>query len=334
MEVYDMIHSFVPGVRIAVGHGRMEGAKLEKVMMDFIDGEYDVLLATTIIESGLDIPNANTIIINEAQNYGLSDLHQLRGRVGRSNKKAFCYLFSPPLSTLTAEAGKRLKAITDFAELGSGFNISMRDLDIRGAGNILGAEQSGFISEIGFEMYQKILDEALAELKETEFKDMFSSEQGDIELVKDCQIETDLELLIPDYYVTSINERLNLYKELDSIDTDEGLQAFADKLKDRFGPLPDETVDLIKTVRMRWLARKVGFEKMTLKYGRMTGTFTGNQDSPYFQTPAFGKVLGFIQAYPKASEMKERNGKLTMRFEGVRKVDKAIHLLENITLSA
>jgi transcription-repair coupling factor (superfamily II helicase) len=334
MEVYDMIHRFVPGVRIAVGHGQMEGAKLEQVMMDFIDGEYDVLLATTIIESGLDIPNANTIIINEAQNYGLSDLHQLRGRVGRSNKKAFCYLLSPPLSTLTAEARKRLKAISDFAELGSGFNIAMRDLDIRGAGNILGAEQSGFISEIGYEMYQKILDEALAELKESEFRDMFKEERAAGEPVKDCQMETDLELLIPDHYVTSINERLNLYKELDSIESDEGLDDFSEKLNDRFGPLPQETIDLIKTVRLRWLAKNVGFEKMTLKFGRMTGTFTGNHDSPYFQSERFGRVLAYIQANPKASEMKERKGKLTMRFEGVRKVDKAIMILENIIASS
>jgi transcription-repair coupling factor (superfamily II helicase) len=320
----------VPGVRIAIGHGQMEGAKLEKIMLDFIDGEYDVLLATTIIESGLDIPNANTIIINDAQNYGLSDLHQLRGRVGRSNKKAFCYLLSPPLSMLTSEARKRLKAISEFAELGSGFNIAMRDLDIRGAGNILGAEQSGFISEIGYEMYQKILDEALTELKESEFANMFTAEHLDKVFVKDCQIETDLELLIPDYYVTSINERLNLYKELDGVENEEGLVAFGQRLKDRFGPLPDETKDLIETMRLRWMAKKIGFEKLTLKFGRLTGAFTGTNDSPYFQSEAFGKVLKFIKENPTASQMKEKNGKLTMRFDGVRKVQKAIHMLSSL----
>jgi transcription-repair coupling factor (superfamily II helicase) len=231
---------------------------------------------------------------------------------------------------LTSEARKRLKAITEFAELGSGFNISMRDLDIRGAGNILGAEQSGFISEIGYEMYQKILDEAIAELKETEFKEMFGAAEDGMELVKDCQIETDLELLIPDHYVTSINERLNLYKELDNVENEDELIQFGERLKDRFGPLPEETVDLIKTIRMRWLARQIGFEKMTLKFGRMTGTFTGNQESAYFQSEAFGKVLAFIKSNPKASEMKERNDKLTMRFDGVRRVDKAIRILEDI----
>ncbi len=327
IEVYDMIHRFVPGVRIAIGHGQMEGAKLEKVMLDFIDGEYDVLIATTIIESGLDIPNANTIIINDAQNYGLSDLHQLRGRVGRSNKKAFCFLLSPPLSMLTSEARKRLKAISEFAELGSGFNIAMRDLDIRGAGNILGAEQSGFISEIGYEMYQKILDEALTELKESEFANMFTAEHLDKVFVKDCQIETDLELLIPDYYVTSINERLNLYKELDNVENEDGLVAFGQRLKDRFGPLPEETRDLIETMRLRWLAKKIGFEKLTLKFGRLTGSFTGGHDSPYFQSEAFGKVLHFIKENPTASEMKEKKGKLTMRFDKVRYIGKAIDIL-------
>jgi len=330
MEVYDMIHRFVPTVRIAIGHGQMEGPKLEKIMLDFIDGEYDVLLATTIIESGLDIPNANTIIINDAQNYGLSDLHQLRGRVGRSNKKAFCYLLSPPLSTLTPEARKRLTSIEEFAELGSGFNIAMRDLDIRGAGNILGAEQSGFISEIGYEMYQKILDEALAELKESEFKELYSKDQPDEVVVRDCQLETDLELLIPDHYISSINERLNLYKELDNIETVGELEQFALRLKDRFGPLPEETRDLIQSMRLRWMAKRLGFEKLTLKFGRMTGTFTGNHDSPYFQTEAFGKVLQFIKTNSKASTMKQKKEKLTMRFDKVRSVERALEILSKI----
>jgi len=330
MEVYDLLSRFVPGIRIAVGHGQMEGAKLEKIMMGFIEGEYDVLLSTTIVESGLDIPNANTIIINNAQNYGLSDLHQLRGRVGRSNKKAFCYLLSPPLSSLTNEARKRLKSITEYAELGSGFSIAMRDLDIRGAGNILGAEQSGFISEIGYEMYQKILNEAIDELKENEFRKMFAEDREKMDFVRECQLETDLELLVPDHYVAAINERLNLYKELDSITAEEGLEEFARKLKDRFGPLPEQTKDLIQTVRLRWLAKKIGFEKLTLKFGRLTATFTGKQDSVYFQSKAFGRVLQFIQQNPTASEMKEKNGKLTLRFDNVRTVKKAIGLLEKL----
>jgi transcription-repair coupling factor (superfamily II helicase) len=231
---------------------------------------------------------------------------------------------------LTSEARKRLKAIAEFSDLGSGFNIAMRDLDIRGAGNILGAEQSGFISEIGYEMYQKILDEALAELKESEFANMFTAEHLEKVFTKDCQIETDLEILIPDHYVTSINERLNLYKELDDIENEEGLHAFAEKLKDRFGPLPEETRDLIDTVRLRWLAKSIGFEKLTLKFGRMTGTFSGGHESAYFQSERFGRVLQFIKENPKASEMKEKNGKLTLRFDGVRSVKKSINLLQLI----
>jgi transcription-repair coupling factor (superfamily II helicase) len=330
MEVYDMLKRFVPGVRIGVAHGQMEGARLEQVMIDFIDGNYDVLLATTIIESGLDIPNANTIIINDAHNYGLSDLHQLRGRVGRSNKKAFCYLMSPPLATLTAEARKRLQAISEFADLGSGFNIAMRDLDIRGAGNILGAEQSGFISEIGIEMYRKILDEAMAELKESEFKELFAKEQMEKKFAADCQLETDLELLIPEYYVSTVQERLNLYKELDSIETEENLQAFEKHLKDRFGPLPDETSDLLQAIRLRWIGGTLGFEKLTLKYGNMTATFAAGEDSPYFQSEIFGKVLQYIQAHPKQVAMKERNDKLILRFEKVTTVKEAINKLSAV----
>ncbi len=243
LEIAGMIQRAVPKAKTAIAHGQMEGAKLEKIMVDFIEGDYDVLVATTIIESGLDIPNVNTIIINDAHHYGLSDLHQLRGRVGRSNKKAFCYLLAPPMSALSDEARKRLRAIEEFADLGSGFSIAMRDLDIRGAGNILGAEQSGFISEIGFEMYQKILDEALLELKETEFKELFREETPK-EYVRDCVIETDLEILIPDHYLSNITERLNLYKELDSIETEEELSKFRNRLTDRFGPVPEHCFKL------------------------------------------------------------------------------------------
>ncbi len=330
LDVYDMLKKFVPSVRIGVGHGQMDGKKLEKVMVDFIDGLYDVLLATTIIESGLDIANANTIIINDAQNYGLSDLHQLRGRVGRSNKKAFCYLLCPPPSTLTSEAQKRLKAISEHSELGSGFSIAMRDLDIRGAGNILGAEQSGFISEIGIEMYQKILDEALVELKETEFKDLFEEELKNKDFVKDCQFESDLGIMIPNYYVESSSERLSLYKELDSIDDEEGLEKFTISLKDRFGDLPVETHSLINTIRLRWIAKKIGFEKLIIKNNRMTGHFTGQRDSEYFASDNFGRVLEFIKAHPTLSKMKEKNDKLTLVFDGVKNVDIALRLLRMI----
>ncbi|HEY9113426.1 MAG TPA: transcription-repair coupling factor [Bacteroidales bacterium] len=330
MDVYDMIHRFVPGVRIAIAHGQMDGAALEKVMVDFINGDYDVLLATTIIESGLDIPNANTIIINDAQNYGLSDLHQLRGRVGRSNKKAFCYLLSPPISSLTSEARKRLKAIEEYSDLGSGFSIAMRDLDIRGAGNILGAEQSGFISEIGFDMYQKILDEALNELKESEFVELFAGDKEEMNMPRECVIETDLELLIPDYYVNSITERLSLYKELDNISEDDGLQTFSQNLQDRFGPLPVETKNLIDAIRLRRMGRNAGFEKLVLKFGRMVGYFVGGQDSAFFQSATFGKVLQFIKDNPSSVEMKEKNEKLTLTFHKVKSVKKGMQLLQEI----
>ncbi|MFK5856978.1 MAG: transcription-repair coupling factor, partial [Bacteroidota bacterium] len=330
MDVHDMLVKFVPGIRIAIGHGQMEGKQLEKVMLDFIDGDYDVLLATTIIESGLDIPNANTIIINDAQNFGLSDLHQLRGRVGRSNKQAFCYLLSPPLSTLTNEARKRLKAIEEHGDLGSGFNIAMRDLDIRGAGNILGGEQSGFISDIGYEMYQKILDEAIVELKESEFAELYNSEQKEDDFAGDCQMETDMEIRIPDDYIANITERLSLYKELDNISEEAEIEKFIKKLTDRFGPLPSQTVSLINTVRLRWLARKIGFVKLYLKYNRMTGYFTGSHDSPFFQSDKFGNALEFIQKNPTAAVMKEIKGSLTLRFENVGSVEKAIGLLNGV----
>ncbi len=334
MYVHDMLLKFVPGIRIAIGHGQMDGKHLEKIMLDFIDGDYDVLLATTIIESGLDIPNANTIIINNAQNFGLSDLHQLRGRVGRSNKQAFCYLLSPPLSTLTGEARKRLKAIEEHTDLGSGFNIAMRDLDIRGAGNILGGEQSGFISDIGYEMYQKILDEAISELKEIEFTDLYNNDRKEDDFTGDCQLETDMEIRIPDDYVTNITERLSLYKELDNTTEETDIEAFSNMLSDRFGPLPEQTNSLINAVRLRWIAKKIGFVKLYLKYNRMTGYFTGTKDSAYFQTGKFGEVLAFVQKYPETCIMKEIRGSLTLRFENVESVEKGIGLLNRIVEEA
>jgi transcription-repair coupling factor (superfamily II helicase) len=328
-EVAEMIRKFCPHVSIAIGHGQMDGHKLERVMVDFINGKYDVLLATTIIESGLDIPNVNTIVINDAHHYGLSDLHQLRGRVGRANRKAFCYLLAPPLSVLTPEARKRLKAIEEFSALGSGFNIAMRDLDIRGAGNILGAEQSGFISDIGFEMYHKILDEAIMELKESEFKDLYK-EETHAKYVRDCQIETDLAILITDDYITNITERLSLYKELDNIQEEVELQRFRLRLIDRFGPVPPQTEELINTIRLRWIAREIGFEKIVMKNEKLVGYFVSNQESPYYQSEKFSQVLKFVQQNPSFCRMKETQNKLSLTFFRIDKVSMAIDVLKKL----
>lgn len=322
-DVADMIRKFCPNVKVGIGHGQMDGKELEQVMLDFIEGDFDVLVATTIIENGLDIPNANTIIVNDAQNFGLSDLHQLRGRVGRANRQAYCYLLSPPLSTLTMEARKRLKAIEEFSSLGSGFNIAMRDLDIRGAGNMLGAEQSGFISDIGFEMYNKILDEAMLELREEEFRDVFS-EQKEVEYVKDCQIETDLELLIPKSYIPVTTERLSIYKELDNAESEEELFSFEKRIVDRFGPLPEQVYGLIDAIRLRWMAKKIGFEKVVLKNERLIGYFTGSEDSSYYNSPAFTHVLNFIKNHPRECIMRENKQKLSLVFKHVETLQQAI----------
>lgn len=340
-EVAGMIQRLVPDAKVLIGHGQMEGDKLEEVMLNFINGDYDVLVATTIVESGLDIPNANTILINNANMFGLSDLHQMRGRVGRSNKKAFCYLLAPPASLLTNEARKRLKAIEEFADLGSGFNIAMRDLDIRGAGNLLGGEQSGFISEIGFEMYMKILDEAIEELRETDFKDLFTEQERQVvdirrsaqsadSFVKDCQIDTDLEILIPDEYVTNITERLALYKELDDINKEEDLLQYEANLIDRFGPVPAQAKELINTIRLRWMAQKLGFEKLILKSSKLIGYFISNQQSLFYQSDRFTSVLQYVQKNPTTCKMKENKDKLTLSFENIRSVDKAVEVLKAI----
>jgi transcription-repair coupling factor (superfamily II helicase) len=331
VEVAGMLQRMVPRARIAIAHGQMEGKKLEKVMVDFIEGDYDVLVSTTIIESGLDISNVNTIIINDAHHYGLSDLHQLRGRVGRSNKKAFCYLLAPPVSSLTDEARKRLRAIEEFSDLGSGFNIAMRDLDIRGAGNILGAEQSGFISEIGFDMYQKILDEAILELKEQDFKETFKEELPK-EFVKECQIETDLEILIPDNYITNITERLSLYKELDSLGSEFELIKFKGKLEDRFGPIPEQTLALLDTIRLRRLAQKIGFEKLILRNNRFTCYFISHEDSAYYQSPQFTAILEYIKTNPSNCKMKEEKNRLMLIFRETGKVRQALDALSQIPL--
>ncbi len=328
-DVAGMVQRMVPKAKVAVAHGQMESKKLEQVMVDFIEGDYDVLVATTIIESGLDITNVNTIIVNDAHHYGLSDLHQLRGRVGRSNKKAFCYLIAPPMSSLTDEARKRLRAIEEFSDLGSGFNIAMRDLDIRGAGNILGAEQSGFISEIGFEMYQKILDEAIMEVKEQDFRDIFK-EEIPREFVKDCQIETDLEIMIPDHYITNITERLSLYKELDSLGSEYELMKFKGKLEDRFGPVPKQTLALLDTVRLRRLAKKIGFEKLILRNKHLICYFISNEDSAYFQSQQFSAILEYIKTNPSGCRMKEDKNKLMLIFNETPKVRDALQALEQI----
>ncbi|MBL1143887.1 MAG: transcription-repair coupling factor [Bacteroidetes bacterium] len=327
-EVAGMIARLVPEARVLIGHGQMKGEELEERMMAFINGEYDVLVATTIIESGLDIPNANTIIINNANNFGLSDLHQMRGRVGRSNKKAFCYLLAPPMVSLSSEARKRLQAIEQFSDLGSGFQIAMKDLDIRGAGNLLGAEQSGFISEIGFDMYQKILNEAIQELKETEFKDMYDELEG--AFVQDCLIETDLEILIPDDYVSNIAERIHLYKELDGLEKESELDQFENQLIDRFGPIPPATQEMIRAIKLRWIAKDIGLEKVVLKQQKLICYFVSNQDSPYYQSAIFTKVLTYVQMNPTRCKLKERNGRLSLVYEHVRSIVQAIELLGGV----
>jgi len=329
-QVGNIILKLVPDARIAVAHGQMGGPQLEKVMMKFIEGEFDVLVSTNIIESGLDIPNANTIIINRANMFGLSDLHQMRGRVGRSNRKAFCYLLTPPTIGLSSESRKRLSALEEFSDLGDGFKVAMRDLDIRGAGNLLGAEQSGFISDLGFEMYHKILDEAVQELKETEFKDLFKNELlkgvNDI-VVQDCIIETDLEILIPEQYVTNISERLSLYSKLDSIKEESELKSFIKNVTDRFGPIPSAVNDLIKTVRLRWQAERLGFEKVVLKNELMKCYFVPSDNEKYFQSSIFSNVIKYVQANPRKCQMREYKKRLILTIEEVSTVDMAIELL-------
>lgn len=327
-QIANVIFKLVPDSRIGIAHGQMEGDRLEKVMVKFIDGEYDVLVSTNIIESGLDIPNANTIIINQAHMFGLSDLHQMRGRVGRSNKKAFCYLLTPPTSVLSSDSRKRLAALEEFSDLGDGFKVAMRDLDIRGAGNLLGAEQSGFINDLGFETYHKILDDAIQELKETEFKELFAEELAEKVkvLAQDCVIETDLEILIPETYVSNTSERLQLYASLDSIKDENGLVAYAEALRDRFGPMPDSVQQLIHSVQLRWIGEELGFEKITLKGDRLRGYFISDNEK-YFQSDTFGKIMQFVQTHSKRCRLKDQSGKLILAVSDVLSVDDALALL-------
>ncbi|MFT6814852.1 MAG: transcription-repair coupling factor (superfamily II helicase) [Sphingobacteriales bacterium] len=330
--IANMIQKLCPDAKVGIGHGQLAGHELEAVMLDFVSGNIDVFVCTTIVESGLDISNANTIIINMAQNHGLSDLHQLRGRVGRSNRKAFCYLLSPPLSTLTPEARRRLTAIEEFSDLGSGFNVAMRDLDIRGAGNLLGGEQSGFIAEIGFEMYHKILDEAIHELKEEEFGDLFK-DQKEKPYLSDCQIETDFAVHIPSDYVSSNVERLNLYKELAEFESEEQLEEFAIRVKDRFGPIPDETIDLFDVVRLQWRAKSLGFEKVSVKGGKMRMVFVSNPTSKYFESAIFQGILGFTQLPSVNAQLKEKNNKLALTINKVSDLHAAIEMTEKMVQS-
>ena len=338
LELKALIQRNIPDCRVCIGHGQMKPEELEKIIYDFVNYDYDVLLATTIIESGIDIPNANTIIINAAQNFGLSDWHQMRGRVGRSNRKAFCYLLAPPLTSLTPEAKRRLQAIENFSDLGSGIHIAMQDLDIRGAGNMLGAEQSGFIADLGYETYQKILAEAVKELKEDEFSELYQEElqaageekiSGE-DFVSECQVESDLELLFPNEYIPSSSERMLLYRELDSLELDKDLTDFKSRLEDRFGKVPPEGEELLRIVPLRRLAKRLGAEKIFLKAGRMTLFFVSNPDSPYYQSAAFGKVIGYMSANPRYCNLREQNGKRSMVVKNVESVEMAVSILQEI----
>jgi transcription-repair coupling factor (superfamily II helicase) len=327
-QVANTIYKLVPDARMGIAHGQMDGDKLEKVMVKFIEGEYDVLVSTNIIESGLDIPNANTIIINQAHMFGLSDLHQMRGRVGRSNKKAYCYLLTPPSSVLSSDSRKRLAALEEFSDLGDGFKVAMRDLDIRGAGNLLGAEQTGFITDLGFDTYHKILDDAIQELKETEFKELFAEELSRKAklIASDCVIETDLEILIPDTYINNTSERLQLYAALDSIKDENSLNKFRESLKDRFGVLPEPVQQLISSVRLRWIGEAIGFEKISLKNEKLRGYFISGNDQ-YFKSEIFGKVLRFVQEHPRRCRLKETGNKLMLTVEAISSVENAIDIL-------
>lgn len=329
-ELADRITSICNGVKVGVAHGQLEGDKLEDVMIKFIEAEYDVLVATTIIESGLDIPNANTIVINNAHMFGLSDIHQMRGRVGRSNKKAFCYLMVPSMIGLTNDARRRLNAIEEFSDLGSGFNVAMRDLDIRGAGNLLGGEQSGFIAEIGFEMYNKILDEAIQELKDEEFADLFKDEKIHKIESRDCTIETDYEALIPDDYVRNIGERLSLYNELAALSSEEQLTRFADTLRDRFGPVPQQVWDLLDVIRLRESAKKLGFEKLILKNSSMGAHFPDERKGAYYQSDTFNRILQFVQKHSSRCKMKQTPKGLQLQVMHVSGVLHARSVFEDI----
>jgi len=330
-EVKLMLKKIVPDIEIGVAHGQLEGEELENILVRFMNREFEVLLSTNIIEAGIDIPNANTIIVNNAHHFGMSDLHQLRGRVGRSNKKAFCYLLAPPQSTLTQEAKQRLKTLEEFAELGSGFNIAMRDMDIRGAGNLLGAEQSGFIADIGYDVYHKILEEAIRELKQTDFKELYQDEMNRTnDYVKDCAIETDLEMLIPDAYVKNTAERMILYKQLNETKNEEELKKFESNLADRFGKIPKQIFELFNGVRLKWIATQLGMEQMIIKGRHLRCYFISNQESSFYNSPVFGKILTYVQQHKKGIYLRETEKYLVLNIEGVTSMKEAKEQLENI----
>ena len=333
-EVAGMIQRLVPDAKIAVGHGQLEGKKLEQLMLNFMEGAFDVLVSTTIVESGLDVPNANTIFINNANNFGLSDLHQMRGRVGRSNKKAFCYFITPDYHAMTNDARKRISALEQYTALGSGFNIAMKDLEIRGAGDLLGGEQSGFINDIGFETYQKILNEAIDELKENEFEHLFSQDSEAKIYVRELTIDTDFSLLFPDDYVNNISERLRLYTKLNGLKTPEELKTYELELVDRFGPLPTEVVDLLDSVKMKWLGIALGLEKILMKQHKLVGYFITDQNSSFFDSPQFSKILNYVQKHPKICSLKEKQTRAGLRllltFIEVNSVQKGLQCLEAV----
>ena len=334
--IAEMIHKYVPDCRVGIGHGQMSPEELEKIVMGFMNYDYDVLLSTTIVENGIDISNANTIIINDAHRFGLSDLHQMRGRVGRSNRKAFCYLLAPPLANLTADARRRLEALETFSELGSGFSIAMQDLDIRGAGNLLGAEQSGFMEDLGYETYQKILTQAVTELKNDEFQDLYAEQiaQGEAisgdDFVDDCAVESDLEMYFPDNYVPGSSERMLLYRELDNIERDEELEAYRQRLIDRFGPVPRQGEELMLVVPLRRVGRRLGCEKIILRQGRMQMQFVSNTQSAFYQSAAFGRAINYIGYHPRRCNLKEKNGKRSMVVSQVASVKEAVEILKDI----
>lgn len=334
--IAEMIHKYVPDCRVGIGHGQMSPEELEKIVMGFMNYDYDVLLSTTIVENGIDISNANTIIINDAHRFGLSDLHQMRGRVGRSNRKAFCYLLAPPLANLTADARRRLEALETFSELGSGFSIAMQDLDIRGAGNLLGAEQSGFMEDLGYETYQKILTQAVTELKNDEFQDLYAEQiaQGEAisgdDFVDDCAVESDLEMYFPDNYVPGSSERMLLYRELDNIERDEELEAYRQRLIDRFGPVPRQGEELMLVVPLRRVGKRLGCEKIILRQGRMQMQFVSNTQSAFYQSAAFGRVINYIGYHPRRCNLKEKNGKRSMVVSQVASVKEAVEILKEI----
>ena len=328
-EVAGLLQRLCPDANIRIGHGQMEGKKLEELMIDFIEGDFDVLVSTTIIENGVDVSNANTIIINNAQNFGLSDLHQMRGRVGRSNKKAFCYLISPPLHQISEESRKRLTALEQFSTLGSGFKIAMRDLDIRGSGDLLGADQSGFINDIGFESYQKILDEAIKELKRDKFQELFRDAKKQF-YIKECQLDTDLEILIPENYVSSISERINLYKELNNFTKEEEITSFIEHLNDRFGEIPNTMNNIFDALRLRWIAQKIGFERIILKSNKMLAYFPVKENSAYYNSNAFQKALNYLKQNFENCKIKENQDKLSMRIKNIKNLKEALDICKNI----